>query len=60
MLKYVYRILVVKLKRKNTFGRSNYRRDDNNKTDLKEMRFEGADYIRVVLYRNNWRPLANT
>jgi hypothetical protein len=55
-----YRILVGKPKGKRSLGRSRRRWVDNIKMDLKEIGWDGVDWIDVVQDRDKWRTLVNT
>jgi hypothetical protein len=55
-----YRILVGKPKGKRPLGRPRRRWVDNIKMDLKEMRWDGIDWIDLAQDRDRWRALVNT
>jgi hypothetical protein len=54
----VYRILVGKPE-EGPLGRSRRRWVDNIKIDLREMRWDGMDWIHVAQDRDRWRALVN-
>jgi hypothetical protein len=56
----VYRILVGKAEGKRPLGRRRRRWVDNIKMDLREIRWDGIDWIDVAQYRDRWRALVNT
>jgi hypothetical protein len=55
-----YRILVGKPGGKRPLGRSRCRWVDNNKMDLREIGWDGMDWIYVSQYIDLWRALVNT
>jgi hypothetical protein len=55
-----YRILVEKPERKRPLGRSRRRWVDNIKMDLREIGWDGMDWIELVQDRDQWRVLVNT
>jgi hypothetical protein len=55
-----YNILVGKPEGKRPLGRSWRRWEDNIKTDLNEMIWEGVDWIHLAQDRDQWRALMNT
>jgi hypothetical protein len=42
------------------YARPRSRWEDNIKMDLKEVGWEGADWINLTQHRDQWRPLVNT
>jgi hypothetical protein len=52
--------LVVKPEVKRPLGRPGSRREDNIKLDLKEIAIDGANWIRLVQDRVQWRTFVNT
>jgi hypothetical protein len=55
-----YRILVGKLEGKRPLGRQRRKWVDNIKTDLREIGWDGMDWIDLAQDRNQWRDLVNT
>jgi hypothetical protein len=55
-----YRILVGKPEGKRPLGRPRRSWVDNIKTDLREIRWDGVDWIDMGQDRNQWRALVNT
>jgi hypothetical protein len=55
-----YRILVGKTERKRPLGRPRRRWVDNIKMDLKEIGWDGMDWIDVAQDRHQWRALVDT
>jgi len=55
----IYRGLVGKTEEKRTLGRARSRWEDNNKMDLKEVRFGGKDWIDLAQNRDGWRALVD-
>jgi hypothetical protein len=55
-----YRILVGKPEGRRPLGRPRRRWVDNIKMDLKEMRWDGTDWIDLAQDRDQWRALVNT
>jgi hypothetical protein len=55
-----YRILVRKPERKRPRGRPKRRRMDNIKMDLKEIGWDGVDWIDMARDRDQWRALVST
>jgi hypothetical protein len=56
----VYRILVGKPEGKRPLGRPRRRWVDNNKIDLREIEWDGMDWINLAQERDQWRNLVNT
>jgi hypothetical protein len=55
-----YRILVEKREGKRPLGRSRCRCVDNIKIDLREIGWDGTDWIDLAQDRDQWRALVNT
>jgi hypothetical protein len=55
-----YRILVRKPQGKRPLGRPRRRWVNNNKMDLKEIGWDGMDWIHLAQDRDQWRALVNT
>jgi hypothetical protein len=55
----VYRLLVGKLERKRPLGRPRRRWVDNIKMDLREIEWDGMDWINLAEDRDHWRALVN-
>jgi hypothetical protein len=55
-----YRILVGKPERKRPLGRSRHRWVDNIKMCLREIGWDGMDWIDLAQDREQWRALVNT
>jgi hypothetical protein len=58
--KNAYRILVGKPEGKIPLGRPRRRWVDNIKMDLREIRWDGVDWIDMAQDRGQWRALVNT
>jgi hypothetical protein len=58
--KNTYRILVGKTEGKRPFGRPIHRWVDNIKIDLREIGWDGMDWIYLAQDRDHWRALVNT
>jgi hypothetical protein len=56
----VFRILVGKPEGKRPLGRSRRRWVDNIKMDLREIGWDGMDWIDLAENRDQWRALVNT
>jgi hypothetical protein len=56
----VYRVLVGKPERKRILGRPRCRWVDNIKINLREIEWDGMDWIDLTLRRNQLRALVNT
>jgi hypothetical protein len=54
-----YRILVGKPDGKRTLGRPKHRWVDNIKMDLREVGWDGGDWIDLAQDRDQWRALVN-
>jgi hypothetical protein len=57
---YTRRILVGKPEGKRPLGRPRRRWVDNIKMDLREIGWDGVDWIKLVPDRDQWRALVNT
>jgi hypothetical protein len=55
-----YRILVGKPEGKRPLGRSRRRLVDNFKMDLREIEWDGIDWLELAQDRDQWRALVNT
>jgi transcription termination factor 2 len=55
-----YRILGGKARRKEPLGRPRRRWVDNIKMDLREVGWDGVDWIELAQDRDRWRALVNT
>jgi hypothetical protein len=55
-----YRILVGKSEGKRPLGRPRHRLVDNIKMDLREVGWDGVDWIHLAQNRDQWRALVNT
>jgi hypothetical protein len=55
-----YRILVGKGEGKRPLGRPRHRWLDNTKMDLREIGWDGVDWIELARDRDQWRALVNT
>jgi hypothetical protein len=55
-----YRVLVGRPEGKKLLGRPRRRWVDNIKTDLREIGWDGMDWIDLAQNRNQWRALVNT
>jgi hypothetical protein len=58
--RHACRILVRKPEGKRPLERPRYRRMDNSKIDLREMGWDGMDWIDLAQDRDQWRTLVNT
>jgi hypothetical protein len=58
--RYAYRILVGKPEGKRPLGRPRRRWMGNIKMDLKEIEWDGADWMNMAQDRDQWRALLNT
>jgi hypothetical protein len=54
-----YRIFVGKPEGKRQLGRPRYRQVDNIKIDLREIGWDGMDWIDLTQDRDQWRALVN-
>jgi hypothetical protein len=55
-----YRIMVGKPEEKRLLGRQRRRREYNIKMDLREVGWDGGDWIDLAQDRDQWRALVNT
>jgi hypothetical protein len=55
-----YRILVGKPERRRPLGRPKRRWVDNIKMDLREIGWDGVDWVDLAQDRDHWRDLVNT
>jgi hypothetical protein len=55
-----YRISVGKPKGRNQLGRRRRRWEDNVRMDLREIGWDGEDWIDLAQDRDQWRALVNT
>jgi hypothetical protein len=55
-----YRALVGKPDRRRPLGRPRRRWEDNTKIDLREVGWEGMDWINLAQDSDRWRALVNT
>jgi hypothetical protein len=58
--RYKYRILVGKPEGKRLLGRLGCRWVDNIKMDLRDVRWDGMDWIDMAQDRDQWRAFVNT
>jgi hypothetical protein len=58
--KNAYRILVGKPEGKRPLGKPRRRWEDNIRMDLREIAWDGVDWIDMAQDRNQWRALVNT
>jgi hypothetical protein len=56
----VYRVLVGRPERKRPLERSRRWWEDDIRMDLREIEFEGANWIRLAQARVQWRPFVST
>jgi hypothetical protein len=54
------RILVAKTERKRPLGRQRRRWVDNIKMDLRDIEWDGMDWIDLAQYSDQWRAVVNT
>jgi hypothetical protein len=59
-MRYAYRILVGKPEGERPPGRPRRRWVDNIKMDLRDMGWNGRDWIELAQDRDQWRALVNT
>jgi hypothetical protein len=55
-----YRILVGKPEGRRPLGRPRHRNVDNIKMDLREIEWDGIDWIDLAQNRDQWRVIVNT
>jgi hypothetical protein len=58
-MKNAYKIMVGKPKRKRSLRRPRCRWEDNIRIDLREIGWEGLDWIHLSQNRDQWRALMN-
>jgi hypothetical protein len=58
-MRNVYNILIGKPEEKRPLGRSRHRWEDNIRMDLREIRWEGVDWIHLAQDRDWWWALVN-
>jgi hypothetical protein len=56
----VYRVLIGRAEGKRPLERPRHRWEDNIKLDLREIRVDGANWLRVAQDRFQWRAFVNT
>jgi hypothetical protein len=56
----VYRVFVRRPEGKRPLGRPSRRWEDNIKMDLRDIRIDGANWIRLAQDRVQWRAFVNT
>jgi hypothetical protein len=56
----IYRVLVGKPEGKTPLGKPRRSCVDNNKIDLRELGWDGRDWIELAQDRDQWRALVNT
>jgi hypothetical protein len=59
-MRNVYIVLVGKSKGKRPLGRPRRRWEDNISMDLREIGWEGVEWLNLDWDRNQWRALVNT
>jgi hypothetical protein len=59
-MRNVYNILVGKPEGKRPLGRLRRRWEDNNRMDLREIGWEGVDWMHLAHDRDQWRAVVNT
>jgi hypothetical protein len=59
-IRNAYNILVGKSKRKRQLGRPRRRWEDNISKNLREIGWEGVNWVRLARDRDKWRVLVNT
>jgi hypothetical protein len=59
-IRNAYTILVREPEEKRQLGRRRYRWEDNIKLNLREIRWEGVDWINLTQDRVQWRAVVNT
>jgi len=59
-MRNAYHILVGKRERKRQLGRPGHRLEDNIRMNLREIGWEGVDWIHLAQDRDKWWALVNT
>jgi hypothetical protein len=59
-MKIVYKILIGKPEGKRQLGRPRHRWEDTIKNDLREIEWEGVDWMNLAQDRDQWRDLVKT
>jgi len=59
-MRNAYNILVIKPEGKRALGRRRCRWEDNMRLDLREIWWEGVDWIHLDQDRDQWQALVNT
>jgi len=59
-MRNAYNILVGKRERKRPLGRPGHRLEDNIRMNLREIGWEGVDWIHLAQDRDKWWALVNT
>jgi cell wall assembly regulator SMI1 len=59
-MRNVYKMFVGKPEGETPLGKSRRRREDNIRMDLREIEWEGVDWMRLAQDRNQWRAAVNT
>jgi hypothetical protein len=59
-MRNAYKILVGKPEGRIPLGRSRHRWENNIRMDLREIRWEGVDWIHLAQDRDQWRAVVNT
>jgi hypothetical protein len=59
-MRNAYNILVRKPARKRSFRRPRHIQEDNIKMDLREIGWEGVDWMHLAQDRDQWQALVNT
>jgi hypothetical protein len=58
--KYAWSILVREPEGKRRLGRPKHKREDNIRMDLREIGWEGVDWIHLPQDRDKWQAVLNT
>jgi hypothetical protein len=59
-MRSAYSVLVGKPERKRPLGRPNHKWEDNIKMDLREIRWEGVDWMHLAHAMDQWQAVVNT
>jgi hypothetical protein len=59
-MRNTYRIFVGKPEGKRSLGRPRHRGEGNIRMDVREIGWEGVDWMHLAQDRDHWRPLVNT